>query len=157
MERPPASVSTAAEARSPRGASFPHLQRASGRPRAGGRETRAAEDRAVRGNQSRVAGAHLQTAAAAAPVAARRKLWAERGASAGNALLPRGAPAAAVPPSARLLSPTASLARTVPAEGEGWGREGEGGREGGRGGEESLPYQTARTGEAGKLTSAGRA
>lgn len=30
---------------------------------------------------------------------------------------------------------------------EGEGREGEGGREGGRGGEESIPYQTARTGE----------
>ena len=30
---------------------------------------------------------------------------------------------------------------------EGEGREGEGGSEGGRGGEESIPYQTARTGE----------
>lgn len=38
---------------------------------------------------------------------------------------------------------------------EGEGREGEGGREGGRGGEESIPYQTARTGEESRHQQAG--
>ena len=79
-----------------------------------GRETRAAGDRAVRGgNQSRVTGAHLQTAgAAAAPVAARRKLWAGLGESAGKrSPAPRRRRRLL---RARLLSPTASLARTVP-------------------------------------------
>lgn len=100
-----------------------------------GRETRAAEDRAVRGgNQSRVAGAHLQTAgAAAAPVAARRKLWAERGASAGKrSPAPRRLRLRCL--RGRLLSPTASLARTVPRlrakeeRGREEGREGEEGK-----------------------------
>lgn len=99
-----------------------------------GKETRAAEDRAVRGGiQSRVAGAHLQTAgAAAAPVAARRKLWAERGASAGKCSpAPRRLRLRCLL-RARLLSPTASLARTVP-----WLRaKEERGREEGREGEE---------------------
>lgn len=83
-----------------------------------GRETRAAGDRAVRGgNQGRVTGAHLQTAgAAAAPVAARRKLWAELGASAGKrspAPRRRRRQRQRCLLRARLLSPTASLARTV--------------------------------------------
>lgn len=82
-----------------------------------GRETRAAGDGAVRGgNQGRVTGAHLQTAgAAAAPVAARRKLWAELRASAGkrSPAPRRRRRRQRCLLRARLLSPTASLARTV--------------------------------------------
>lgn len=108
--------------------------------KAGG-ENCAARHQAVRGgNQSRVAAAahHETVGAAAAAVAARRKPGAEWGARAG-----KGSPARRLRRwrrrrrllGARLLSPTASLARTLPLlrvkDREG-GSGGGGGRQGGR-------------------------